>query len=430
MRDLKEVLLENRDKYIEVLKELVAIDTHDLGHGIDGGLEKEGQDYMIRLFDAMGAETAVDPMKEEDIVRCSELYQEGNLGHNQKDRYNVYGRFKGREGGRSLMFNSHIDVMPADEADEWTSPPFQPEIRDGKMYGRGTADMKAGLAASVMAVQLLRDAGLSELPGDVVITSVCDEEGGGNGSMQAIMSGQRADGVVVCEGTSDELILAHMGFVFFKVEFEGQACHSGGKKNGVSAIEKAVRVMNALNDKEHEWLLSYKHPLLPAPNLNVGVIKGGSAGSTVAGDCEISVCVHYLPGQMSYNQVVEEFTDTVRRTALADPWMEEHPPEVSIYQAGGGFEMEEAHPFVDSFKEAYRKARGKEVRVVGSPAGCDSRLWRNIADCPTVQFGPGNLAQCHGIDEWVSIDAYLEAILIYAELILEFCRGENDLRTE
>lgn len=76
MRDLKEVLLENRDKYIEVLKELVAIDTHDLGHGIDGGLEKEGQDYMIRLFDAMGAETAVDPMKEEDIVRCSELYQE------------------------------------------------------------------------------------------------------------------------------------------------------------------------------------------------------------------------------------------------------------------------------------------------------------------------------------------------------------------
>lgn len=92
--------------------------------------------------------------------------------------------------------------------------------------------------------------------------------------------------------------------------------------------------------------------------------------------------------------------------------------------------MEEAHPFVDSFKEAYRKARGKEVRVVGSPAGCDSRLWRNIADCPTVQFGPGNLAQCHGIDEWVSIDAYLEAILIYAELILEFCRGENDLRTE
>ena len=84
--------------------------------------------------------------------------------------------------------------------------------------------------------------------------------------------------------------------------------------------------------------------------------------------------------------------------------------------------MEEEHPFVDSFKKAYQAAKGKAVKVVGSPAGCDSRLWRNIAGCPTIQFGPGNLAQCHGIDEWVSIDAYLESILIYAELILDFCR--------
>lgn len=425
MRDLREVLSENRESYIEQLKNLVSIDTHDLGHGIDGGLEKEGQDYMIRLFNQMGAETTVDPMKEEDIVRCKEAYQEGNLGHNQKDRYNVYARFKGKETGKSLMFNSHIDVMPSGDEAEWTSPPFQPEIRDGKMYGRGTADMKGGLMASVMAVQLLKDAGLSEMPGDVVITSVCDEEGGGNGSMQAIMSGQKADGVVVCEGTSDELILAHMGFVFFKVDFEGKSCHSGGKRNGVSAIEKAIKVINALNEREHQWLLTYKHPLLPAPNLNVGVISGGNAGSTVAGECSFSACVHYLPLQMSYDQVVEEFTDVVRRTAVSDPWMEEHPPKISIYQAGGGFEMEENHPFVDSFKKAYLKAREKEVKVVGSPAGCDSRLWRNIAGCPTIQFGPGNLAQCHGIDEWVSIDAYLEAILIYAELILEFCGRES-----
>ena len=114
MRDLKEVLAENRDKYIEQLKNLVAIDTHDLGHGIDGGLEKEGQDYMIRLFEEMGAETTVDPMKEEDIVRCKELYQEGNLGHNQTDRYNVYARFKGNDAGRSLMFNSRRDACRRD----------------------------------------------------------------------------------------------------------------------------------------------------------------------------------------------------------------------------------------------------------------------------------------------------------------------------
>ena len=422
MEALKKVLEKNKQKYIDRLSELVAIDTHDLGHGIDGGLEKQGQDYMAELFRKMGAEVTLDSMKEEDIEKCFSLYQEGNLGHQQTDRYNVYAQFNGEKPGKTLMFNGHIDVMPADEVEEWTTPPFSPTIRDGKLYGRGTADMKGGLMAATMAVQLLQDTGIP-FSGSVKITSVCDEEGGGNGSMQAIMSGQRADGVVVCEGTSDELILAHMGFVFFRVKFAGKACHSGTKQNGVSAIEKAIKVIQALNEKEHEWLLHYKHPLLPAPNLNVGLIHGGTAGSTVAEDCMFEVCVHYLPNQMSHNQVVKEFQEVVERVAKSDAWLEEHLPEIKITQAGGGFEMEEHSPFVDSFKRAYSEARGKDVKVVGSPAGCDSRLWRNIAECPTIQFGPGNLAQCHAVDEWLDLEAYLQSILIYAELILDFCQA-------
>lgn len=422
MEALKKVLEKNKQKYIDRLSELVAIDTHDLGHGIDGGLEKQGQDYMAELFRKMGAEVTLDSMKEEDIEKCFSLYQEGNLGHQQTDRYNVYAQFNGEKPGKTLMFNGHIDVMPADEVEEWTTPPFSPTIRDGKLYGRGTADMKGGLMAATMAVKLLQDAGIP-FSGSVKITSVCDEEGGGNGSMQAIMSGQRADGVVVCEGTSDELILAHMGFVFFRVKFAGKACHSGAKQNGVSAIEKAIKVIQVLNEKEHEWLLHYKHPLLPAPNLNVGLIHGGIAGSTVAEDCMFEVCVHYLPNQMSHNQVVKEFQDVVERVAKSDAWLEEHLPEIQITQFGGGFEMEENSPFVDSFKRAYSEVRGKDVKVVGSPAGCDSRLWRNIAECPTIQFGPGNLAQCHAVDEWLDLEAYLQSILIYAELILDFCQA-------
>lgn len=425
MNKLQEVLEQNKERYINELKNLIAIDTHDIGHGIGGGLEKEGQDYMVRLFTSMGAaKIEKDPMDEAVILECLEKHQEGNVGHNQTDRYNVYATFEGKKGGKSLLFNSHIDVMPADDADEWTYPPFEPVIVDGRLYGRGSADMKGGLMASAMAVELLKDAGY-ELPGDVIITSVCDEEGGGNGSMQAVMRGLKADGVVNCEGTSDELILAHMGWVFFKVDFEGKACHSGGKKNGVSAIDKAIKVIQALNEKEHEWLLEYKHPLLPAPNLNVGVIAGGSAGSTVAGDCTFSTCVHFIPNQMSHDQVVAEFTDTVDRVAKSDPWLSKHPPVITMYQAGNGFEMEPDHEFVKTFLNAYKEIRGKEAKIVGSSAGCDSRLWRNIAGCPTIQFGPGNLAQCHAVDEWVSVDAYLQSILIYAKLILEWCGQEK-----
>jgi len=286
--------------------------------------------------------------------------------------------------------------------------------------------MKGGLMASVMAVKLLKDAGIP-LPVPVHICSVCDEEGGGNGSILAVMRGKRADGVVVCEPTSGELILAHMGFVFMKVEITGKSNHSGAKWLGVSAIEKAMRIIERLDELEHGWLLKFKHPLLPAPNLNVGTIHGGSAGSTVAGDCEFEMCIHYLPGQMNHKQVVAEVTDEIRRFAESDLWLREHMPEISIYQSGGPFEMEKGL-FTDSFEKAFQAAEGKPVVIKGSPAGCDSRLWKNIAGCPTIQFGPGNLEQCHSVNEYISVEEYLKAIHIYAQLILEW--GKDDRTDE
>jgi len=420
MEELKRVLEIHKQEYLRRLTDVVSLDTQVVGQGIDGGKERAGQEYISRLFESMNAdEVRTDSMSEESVRRVYAAHREGNLGHNQNDRYNVYATFKGT-GGRSLLFNGHMDVMPPGDAAQWKYPPFTPTVEGNRLYGRGTADMKGGLMAAVMAVQLLKDAGIP-LPGDVVITSVCDEEGGGNGSIQAIDSGIKADGVVVCEGTSDEVILAHMGFVFLRVTVEGKANHSGAKWLGVSALDKMRKIMAELDELEHRWLLTYKHPLLPAPNLNVGTIHGGTAGSTVPGSCTIEMCVHYLPNCMNHDQVVAEVTDAVIRTASSDLWMKNHMPVVTEFQAGGAFEME-ASPFVESFCRAYKNARGKEVRKTGSPAGCDSRLWKNIARCPTIQFGPGNLEQCHAVNEYLELDAYYQAILIYAELILEWCK--------
>lgn len=422
MKKLKNVLNEHKEEYIKYLSELVSIDTQDLGHGIDGGREEKGQEYLIKLLEKMGADKIEkDALEEETIKKCLQLYNEGNLGHNYDHRYNVYATFAGK-GGKSIMFNGHMDTMPPGDLSKWITKPHCPDIRDNRMYGLGTADMKGGLMASVLAIKLLKDAGI-ELPGDVIITSVCDEEGGGNGSMLAAMNGKKADGVVVCEGTSDELIVAHMGFVFFDVKIEGKANHSGAKWLGVSAIEKAIKLIRGLEELEHGWLMEYKHPLLPAPSLNVGVIEGGTAGSTVAGECEFKVCVHYLPEIMSYEKVVSEFTDTIEGIANGDKWLKDHKPEISVYQAGGAFEMERTHPFVEAFAEGYKQAKGRTPNIVGSPSGCDSRIWKNVAKCPTIQFGPGNLEQCHSVNEYLDMDAYLESILIYAELILAW--GKN-----
>lgn len=419
---LKQVLDAHRAAYLQPLLDLARLDTHCIGHGIDGGLEKAGQDYVARLMRDMGAEVRVAPMKEEDIAAAIERYHDGNPGHNYEDRANVYGRFAGN-GGRSIMFNGHMDTMPA-AAELWSTDPWTPTEKDGKLYGLGICDMKSGIAAAIMAVQLLRDAGIG-LPGDVVITSVADEEGGGNGSIAAAMQGERADAVVVCEGTNYELIAAHMGFVFFRVEVEGLAVHSGIKWQGVSAIEKAVKLIAALDALEHGWLLRYKHPLLPAPNLNVGTIHGGTAGSTTAGRCAFELCVHYLPGQMSYEQVVGEVGEAIDRACRGDAWLDGHRPKVSVYQSGNAFEMELDHPFTEAFRKSWAAAHGRPVPVVGSPAGCDSRTWRNIAGCPTLQYGPGELSQCHSVDEHIDLDMYYDAILTYAALILEWCGDEG-----
>ena len=416
---LRSALERNREAYLKPLRELVAIDTHCIGHGIEGGLEKEGQAYMVRLLEELGAEVVVRQMAEEDIQTAQNLYREGNHGHNYDGRENVYGLFRG-SGGRSLMFNGHMDTMPAGNASLWKHPPNGAVIEDGKLYGLGAADMKGGLIAAVMAVKLLKDAGI-HLPGDVTITSVADEEGGGNGSIAAAVQGLKADGVVVCEPTNGKLIAAHMGFVFFKVRVEGLATHSGNKWMGVSAIEKAMALIRAIDELEHRWLLHYKHPLLPAPNLNVGTICGGTAGSTVSNECVFEVCVHYLPIQMTYGQVVEEFTSAIGWATRGDAWLSEHPPEVTVYQAGGAFEMDTSHPFVDAFRSAHEAATGRTLEVVGSPAGCDSRVWRNIAGCSTLQFGPGRLEECHATDEYVALDSFFEAILTYASLILTWC---------
>jgi acetylornithine deacetylase len=426
MQLLKSILEDKKKEYIGYLKDLIFIDTHNLEHGIDRGLEEKGQEYLEKIFQQMGADLVIrDEIEEHIIEKGLRLYKEGNLGHNYNNRFNLYTTFKGGEG-KSLMFNGHIDnKMSAGDKSKCDMLPHIPEIQDGKLYGLGSADIKGGIMAAVMAVKLLQDAQI-DLPGDVFITSVCDEEGSGNGSLTAAMNGERADGVIVCEPTSDELVIAHMGFVFLEVRVEGKANHSGAKWLGISAIEKAIKIIKALEELEQHWLLRYKHPLLPAPSLNVGVIEGGTAGSTVAGECIFKTCIHYMPKLMSHQQVVDEFTDVVKQLAKGDLWLMEHMPVINIYQAGGAFEMEEESEIVKSFKEAYGKVKGKEVNVTGAPSGCDSRIWKNIGKCETIQFGPGNPKQCHAVNEYISIDSYLESILIYAEFILNWGKSKKN----
>lgn len=417
---LQEILENNKVEYLNYLKELVNIDTQHIGQGIEGGREKAGQEYLIELAREIGADEIIrDQMQEKYILKADAECGEGNLDHDYTDRENLYITFGKNKTGKNLMFNGHIDTMPPGPLELWATPPHEATVVDGKLYGLGTADMKAGLIASLLAVKLLKDAEI-ETANNVIITSVVDEEGGGNGSIQAAYNAPAADAVVVCEGTDYELILAHMGFVFFRITTNGKANHAGEKYKGVSAIEKMQKIISGLQELEYGWLFEYKHERLPPPNINFGVLKGGTSGATVPGKCVLEICIHYHPTTMNHNFVVQAVEETVSRITESDPWLTEHPPVLEVFQKGGAFENREDTAIVDAFKGSYQEVMGQEVKVVGSPAGCDSRIWKNLAQTDTIQYGPGRLTECHSPNEFVRIEEFYKSILIYAMLILNY----------
>ena len=405
-----------KDEYLEYLKKFLSIDTQTIGHGILGGNEKAGQEYIEEIFKSMNADVKKQDLDEKLLEQAYEKYNEGNLGHNNKDRYNVIGKFNGKKE-KTLIFNGHVDTMPYGDKDSWTFDPLGPVEKDGKIYGLGSTDMKGGLMASIMAVKLIKDSGL-ELPCNVKIMSVADEEGGGNGTITAMMNKESGDGAVVCEPSDNQILTAHMGFVFFNVSVKGIALHSAGKWNGVNAIEKAFEMIHVLGELEREWLMKYKHLLLPPPTLNVGVIKGGTAGSTVPDFCEFKVCVHYLPEIMSFEQVKKEFEETIYLRSKGDKFLAENPPKIEVYQLGSGFEIDNNDEFVQFVMKNSNEV--SDIPISGGIAGNDARLLKNIGNIPTVILGPGRLKDCHIIDENLDINEYFKYIKIYANLIMNF----------
>ncbi len=417
---LREVFEDHKKEYLKIFTDLVAIDTQTIGHGIGGGKEIAGQQYLEKLLREMGAEIQLDPIKEETIQEGLRRFHEGNPGHNNDNRYNLIATFPGKGSERSLLFNGHMDTMPAGDLDQWDTPPLVATERDGRYYGLGTSDMKAGLAAAVCAVKLVQDAGL-ELPGKVRIVSVVDEEGGGNGSLSATLHGYNADAAIICEPSDCTITTANMGFIFFAVKVTGVSLHSGMKWLGVNAIEKAIYLMGALDELEKRWGETYSHPELPRPSINVGVIQGGTAGSAVPGSCEFKLCLHYIPHLMSYENVYKDVVGALKAYADRDEWLREHPPEISVYQQGAGYEVDRKEPLVQCACAACREMMGQAKLTVAS-TGNDARYYQNIAKIPAIIFGPGHAGKGHRPNEYIEIENFYKCILTYARIILDWCR--------
>lgn len=355
----------------------------------------------------------------------------------------VVGILPGSGGGRSLLFNGHIDVAEVGQPERWTAPPYQPVLREGRLYGRGAVDMKGALAAVVHGLRALRACG-APLAGEVLVASVIGEESGERGTIACLERGYRADLAVVPEPTS--LAICGQGGVctgWIIIEspqtlhdgVRARTIHAGGGIFGASAIEKMAKVIAALGELERHWAVTKRAEGFPpgTTTINPAVIEGGRHPAFIADRCALWITVHFYPHER-YEQVVAEVEAHVRAAAAADPWLRVHPPRFRwegrslIEERNEVFPpvpLERDSPAVRALAAAHQAVLGAAPRIGMWPSVSDAG-WLASAGIPTVVYGPGALEQAHTVDEWVAVDDLVAAARVFARLALDWCGTEGE----
>jgi acetylornithine deacetylase/succinyl-diaminopimelate desuccinylase family protein len=311
----------------------------------------------------------------------------------------------------TLIINGHLDVVPV-TASAWTRDPFEPVVEGGRLYGRGSADMKGGIAAAICALSVLERAG--QAPGcDVVFHLVADEERGGKFGTRALLEQGliHGDACLVPEPTDLELCVAERGLMQATITVRGRPGHGSRPREAVSAIEHAAQLVLALHAADFG---DPDHPLLGRPTANVGTINGGDTFNTVAESCVLGLDRRVLPG------ATEASTEAEIRAKVEAAGVAGLRFDFAVDTFGEASEMPAGDPWVKQVGAAVERATGRQPGIIGMSFTTDARFVRNQAGIPTVVCGPGSVAQAHGNDEWVAVDRLVDATVAYAELLAAY----------
>jgi acetylornithine deacetylase len=325
------------------------------------------------------------------------------------NRPSVVGRLRGNGGGRSLMLYGHIDTVAIDGM----ANPLGAEIRGGRMYGRGTYDMKGGLAACLAAVKALVDA-KTELAGDVLVVGAADEEVASIG-MSAVLERVRANAAIVTESTELQLCLAHKGFCWMEEETEGRAAHGSRFEEGIDANMAMGRFLGRLSTLERSLRRRKPHPLVGPPSLHAAVMLGGSGTSTYAAHCRLEIERRTIPGETE-GKALAEIQSIIDALAASDTTFR---ARVRPMLSRGSFEARRESDVVRAVTSAATEVLGAAPAVVGEPYWMDAALMAD-AGIDTVVIGPTG-AGAHAAEEWVDLDSVAQLAAILAGAGRRYC---------
>ena len=404
----------SRDKSLKFLQQMVSIPSVT---GDEGKIQKFLADYLGK----MGLE--ID-MWESDWEQLKKHPGYIPVDRGYEGRPNIVATWKGTGGGRSLMFNGHTDVIPVGKGEGWSDNPWSASIKDGKLYGRGSCDMKSGVASHIMAIENLIAAGVKP-KGDVYLDIVIDEEVSGHGTLDTVIRGYSADAGISGETSGLAVQPACIGRIWFEIEIQGKAAGIQRRYQGVSGIELGYKITKAVEALEQKRVATVEHPLYPKPidalPCMIGAFHAGSFPSSFAATCLLKGSMATVPGE-DHEGVKRSLVDHIARAAAEDPWMKDHPPKVRFvgYDAQAS-EIPREHPIVQLVCKNYKEVTGRDAEVSGRQGAADTRFLNLYGHTPTVIFGPGSTAVMHSDDEYVSIDDYQTAIKVMALSIYDWC---------
>lgn len=418
---------DHAEEIIQFLQELIMIPsvTPWFEPKPEDSREADVQVLIKNKMLALGAEIKT---WEPDAIQLAKY--EGRPGyyadHCFKDRPNQAAVLKGSGGGHSLLLTGHIDVVPA--AGGWTVPPFSGFRRGGMIYGRGTVDMKGGIAAMIMATEAVIKSGY-KFKGDVIVGTVVDEEAGGMGTLDFVDKGYRADACILTEPTNLKLAPLCRGILWGKLIIPGRSGHielpQGDWREGgaVDAIALARVFMNHFDRLNSDWRVRKTHPFIPIPcQIHFAQFNAGEYPTSFANNAELIFNAQYLPAEKDdmglgskIKQEIETFVNTIAQT---EPWLQENPPKIEwLIDADCGETLID-HPFVQTVLENM-EASGLPRVIEGVCAHTDIGWFQNLG-IPTVVIGPGNPRLAHQNDERVSEEDLIRLTKFIANILIKW----------